>query len=80
MNTINPYCCPAITNPLVTLRTKIETENLMITLNLNANFINYHISSKKKQEKKEKEPTPYPYTHPIRDLPNPSRIPKKKNA
>jgi hypothetical protein len=71
MNTIN--CCPAITNPLVTPFTKIEAENLMITLNLNANFINYHISSKKKQEK---EPTPYPYTHPIRDILERS----KKNA
>ena len=50
----------------------------MITLNLNANFINYHVpSNKKKQEKKEKVPTPYPYTHPIRDI---LERKKKKNA
>ena len=51
----------------------------MITLNLNANFINYHVPSnkKKQQEKKEKVPTPYPYTHPIRDI---LERKKKKNA
>ena len=51
----------------------------MITLNLNANFINYHVPSNKRKKQEKKEPTPYPYTHPIRDIPDSSRIvPKKK--
>ena len=51
----------------------------MITLNLNANFINYHVPSNKRKQQEKKEPTPYPYTHPIREIPDYGRIvPKKK--
>ena len=76
MTTITPRCCSAPPNPLVTSLTKIEAENLMITFNLNADFINYHVPSNKEK----KEPTPYPYTHPIREIPAYSRVPKKKDA
>jgi len=80
MTTITPRCCPALPNPLVTSLTKIEAENLMITLNLNADFINYHVPSNKRKQQEKKEPTPYPYTHPIREIPDYSRIPKQKDA
>ena len=52
----------------------------MITLNLNTDFINYHIPSNKEKEQEKKESTPYPYTHPIREIPAYSRVPKKKDA
>ena len=80
MTTSTLNCCQMIPNPLVTSLTKIEAENLMITLNLNAAFINYHDPSNKEKEQEKKESTPYPYTHPIREIPAYSRVPKKKDA